>query len=137
MTGVQTCAFRSGLEAYEGRLWVDIWTTTPWTLPADDAVILHPEADYVAVVVDGRAEIMAEALVERCCARFGYESWELARQEDGDVWRRTGKDLARNRYKQPIFADQGEEGEFIYPLRSVSYTALQRLPGGFRLYSSV
>ena len=104
----------AGLEAYEGRLWVDIWTTTPWTLPADDAVILHPEADYVAVVVDGRAEIMAEALVERCCARFGYTGWELARQEDGDVWRRTGKDLARNRYKQPIFADQGEEGEFIY-----------------------
>ena len=49
-----------------------------------------------------------------CCARFGYKGWELARQEDGDVWRRTGKDLARNRYKQPIFADQGEEGEFIY-----------------------
>ena len=103
-----------GLEAYEGRLWVDIWTTTPWTLPADDAVILHPEADYVAVVVDGRAEIMAEALVEKDCEKFGYESFELARRADGEVWRMSGTDLCHNKYKQPIFGDQGVEGEFIY-----------------------
>jgi len=104
----------AGLEAYEGRLWVDIWTTTPWTLPADDAVILHPEASYVAVVVDGRCEILAEALVERDCAKFGYDSYELARTASGDVWRMTGEELCHNRYKQPIFGDQGVEGEFIY-----------------------
>jgi isoleucyl-tRNA synthetase len=103
-----------GLEAYKDNLWVDIWTTTPWTLPADDAVILHPEADYVAVVVDGRAEIMAEALVEKDCAKFGYESFELARCADGEVWRMTGEELCHNKYKQPIFGDQGVEGEFIY-----------------------
>ena len=104
----------AGLEAYEGNLWVDIWTTTPWTLPADDAVILHPEADYVAVVVDGRAELMAEALVEKDCAKFGYDSYELARRENGEVWRMTGEELCHNKYKQPIFGDQGVEGEFIY-----------------------
>ena len=104
----------AGLEAYKDNLWVDIWTTTPWTLPADDAVILHPEADYVAVVVDGRAEIMAEALVEKDCAKFGYESYELARRADGEVWRMTGEELCHNKYKQPIFGDQGVEGEFIY-----------------------
>ena len=104
----------AGLEAYADRLWVDIWTTTPWTLPADDAVILHPEADYVAVLVDGRAEIMAEALVERCCGKFGYESYELAKGADGEVWRMNGVDLCHNKYKQPIFGDQGVEGEFIY-----------------------
>ena len=104
----------AGLEAYEGNLWVDIWTTTPWTLPADDAVILHPEADYVAVLVDGRAELMAEALVEKDCARFGYESWELAKAGDGTAWRMNGAELCHNRYRQPIFGDQGVEGEFIY-----------------------
>ncbi len=103
-----------GLEAFKGRLWVDIWTTTPWTLPADDAVILHPEADYVAVVVDGRAEIMAEALVETCCAKFGYERYELARDASGAIWRTSGAELAHNRYRQPIFGDAGETGEFIY-----------------------
>ena len=104
----------AGLEAWEGRLWVDIWTTTPWTLPADDAVILHPEANYVALEVDGRAEIVAEALAARCCEKFGYGEPSLVTGADGQVWRATGEELAHNRYKQPIFGDQGETGEFIY-----------------------
>ncbi len=99
----------AGLEAWEGKLDVAIWTTTPWTLPADDAVILHPEADYVAVEYDGRAAIMAEALVEKLVAKFG---WEGAKVVDG--WKMTGTELQGNRYEQPIFADQGEEGVFIY-----------------------
>ena len=46
------------------KLGVLIWTTTPWTLPANVAVTLAPDADYVAVkFCDGEALIMAEALV--------------------------------------------------------------------------
>ena len=104
----------AGLEAWEGKLWVDIWTTTPWTLPADDIVILHPEADYVAVVHDGKAEIMAQALVEKDCEKFGYGEVELVRGADGEPWSMTGIELAHNKYKQPIFDDQGVEGEFVY-----------------------
>ena len=104
----------AGLEAWEGKLWVDIWTTTPWTLPADDIVILHPEADYVAVIHDGKAEIMARALVEKDCAKFGYGEVELVRGADGEPWSMTGIELAHNKYKQPIFGDQGVEGEFVY-----------------------
>ena len=99
----------TGLEAWEGRLDVAIWTTTPWTLPADDAVILHPEALYVAVEHDGRAIIMAEALAPKLIAKFG---WEDARVVEG--WKASGTQLAHNTYKQPIFGDQGVEGEFIY-----------------------
>ena len=104
----------AGLEEWAGRLYVDIWTTTPWTLPADDAVILHPEATYVALVHDCHAEIVAEALAGRLVEKFGYEGLELVRGEDGEPWRATGEQLAHNRYKQPIFGDQGETGEFIY-----------------------
>lgn len=104
----------AGLEAWEGKLWVDIWTTTPWTLPADDIVILHPEADYVAVVHDGKAEIMAQALVEKDCEKFGYGEVELVCGADGEPWSMTGIELAHNKYKQPIFGDQGVEGEFVY-----------------------
>ena len=103
-----------GLEAYAGKTFVDIWTTTPWTLPADDAVILHPDANYVAIQLEDRVEILAEALVEKCCIKFGYESYELIVGADGEVWRKTGTELAHNRYKQPIFGEQGEEGEFIF-----------------------
>lgn len=103
-----------GLEAYAGRIFVDIWTTTPWTLPADDAVILHPKANYNAIEVDGRIELLAESLVEKCTEKFGYQNWQLVRTSDGDPWHKTGAELVHNRYKQPIFGDQGEEGEFIY-----------------------
>ena len=103
-----------GLEAWAGRLWVDIWTTTPWTLPADDAVICHPEATYVALIHNDQAEIVAEALAERLVEKFGYGELELVRMENGEPWRATGEQLAHNRYKQPIFGDQGETGEFIY-----------------------
>ncbi|MDA0691650.1 MAG: isoleucine--tRNA ligase [Nitrospinae bacterium] len=37
-----------------------IWTTTPWTLPANLAVCLHPDFQYVAVAVDGQIYIVAE-----------------------------------------------------------------------------
>ena len=102
-----------GLEAWSGKLDVAIWTTTPWTLPADDAVILHPEAEYVAVEHDGRAIIMAKDLAEKCCAKFGWDC-QFVSGADGTVWSKTGTELAMNRYKQPIFGDQGEEGVFIY-----------------------
>ena len=36
------------------KLYVIIWTTTPWTLPASMAVAFHPEFEYVAVADDGR-----------------------------------------------------------------------------------
>ena len=104
----------AGLEAWEGRLNVAIWTTTPWTLPADDAVILHPEASYVAVEHDGLAYVFGETLWERCAAKFGWDDVALVCGADGEVWRATGTELAGNRYKQPIFGDQGEEGVFIY-----------------------
>lgn len=104
----------AGLEAYADNLWVDIWTTTPWTLPADDCVILHPEATYVGVLVDDRCELMAEALVKKCCEKFGYDSYELARDTQGNTWRATGTQLQGNTYLLPIFGEQGETGVFIY-----------------------
>lgn len=104
----------AGLEAYADNLWVDIWTTTPWTLPADDCVILHPEATYVGVLVDGRCELMAEALVKKCCEKFGYDSYELARDAQGNTWHATGTQLQGNTYLLPIFGEQGETGVFIY-----------------------
>ncbi len=50
----------SGKPAY-----VLIWTTTPWTLPANLAITLHPDFDYVAVAVDKEVWILAEGLLEQ------------------------------------------------------------------------
>ena len=51
-----------------------IWTTTPWTLPANLAIAFHPEFDYAAYDVDGRAVIVAEALAQRVVAGRGQRA---------------------------------------------------------------
>ncbi|MBN2232405.1 MAG: isoleucine--tRNA ligase [Deltaproteobacteria bacterium] len=50
------------------RVALVIWTTTPWTIPANLAVALHPDLDYVAVAVgDDEAYIVADGLREIFC----------------------------------------------------------------------
>src|SRR5436305_193833 len=48
-----------------------IWTTTPWTIPSNLALAFHPEFDYAAYDVDGRAVIMAEVLAPKVAAAVG------------------------------------------------------------------
>jgi len=51
--------------ALAGRdVTVLIWTTTPWTIPANLAIAFHPDVDYGAYEHEGRAVILAEALAE-------------------------------------------------------------------------
>ena len=63
----------------EGALSVVIWTTTPWTLPANQAVSLNPELEYVVVEgqfgENGNVErlILAEALLESAMERYGAD----------------------------------------------------------------
>ncbi|GIW43843.1 MAG: isoleucine--tRNA ligase [Candidatus Binatia bacterium] len=53
------------------QLSVVIWTTTPWTLPANLAVCLNPHLDYVALDVDGALYIVAERLADAFLAAIG------------------------------------------------------------------
>ena len=50
-----------------------IWTTTPWTLPANEAVSVHPEIAYVLVRAGNRVLILAEALADACLKRYGLD----------------------------------------------------------------
>jgi isoleucyl-tRNA synthetase len=55
-----------------------IWTTTPWTLPANLAVALHPDFTYAAVEsADGEVLILAKDLVERCMATFKRPAYRV------------------------------------------------------------
>ena len=67
-----------GCEQGEGPVAAVIWTTTPWTLPANQAVALHPELDYVLVQADTRFGpmrlLLAETLAESALARYGVEN---------------------------------------------------------------
>ena len=68
----------------EGPLSVPIWTTTPWTLPANLAVALNPDEEYLLLQVNGdngvERLLLAEALAESALQRYGMsESTLLAR----------------------------------------------------------
>jgi isoleucyl-tRNA synthetase len=59
---------------YDGEIAIPIWTTTPWTLPANMAVCLHPGLDYVLIEGRGRALLLAEELAARCAVRYGLDT---------------------------------------------------------------
>ncbi|WXU00672.1 MAG: Isoleucine--tRNA ligase [Catillopecten margaritatus gill symbiont] len=52
---------------------VVIWTTTPWTLPANEAVALHPELAYVLAEVGDEYLLLTQALAENALSRYGVE----------------------------------------------------------------
>ncbi|MBD3671749.1 MAG: isoleucine--tRNA ligase [Gammaproteobacteria bacterium] len=70
-------------EAGSGPISVVIWTTTPWTLPANQAVSLNPELDYAVVQCEGVAEhgperlVVAEALLKDVMARYEMEDYRV------------------------------------------------------------
>jgi isoleucyl-tRNA synthetase len=94
-----------------GRVGVLIWTTTPWTLPANVAVTLAPDADYVGVPVGDDVLVMAEALVPSVAALAGWESGNVVRGDDGEPVRVKGREIEGARYAQPVHT--GVEGVLI------------------------
>jgi isoleucyl-tRNA synthetase len=61
-----------------GPLAAVIWTTTPWTLPANQAVALNPELDYAVVQSEeGERLLLAEALMKDAMMRYGVERYRV------------------------------------------------------------
>ena len=75
-----------------------IWTTTPWTLPANRAISLHPELPYVLLDIGDKGRvIVAEALADRVLERWGLSAQHRSRAVDGQA-------LEGQRFQHP-FAD--------------------------------
>src|SRR5215467_8502244 len=80
---------RKRIPALAGRdVSVLIWTTTPWTIPSNLAVAFHPEFDYAAYEMEGRALIVAEALAERVSAAVQRPFGPPTAQFKGEVMER-------------------------------------------------
>lgn len=86
---------------------VVIWTTTPWTLPANAGVALLADADYIAVEAEGRLGIMAKALWEKVFHGVaGIEDACLYVPEGStEPWSVHGEELVDITYTHPIFSD--------------------------------
>lgn len=89
-----------------------IWTTTPWTLPANTAVSLAPDADYVMVRAAGSNLIMAQALVEKVAAIAEWEDYGLVEDFSGSPVSLKGRELCGLSYTCPIRQDL--KGTVIY-----------------------
>ena len=59
--------------APDGPIYAVIWTTTPWTIPANQALNVHPELAYVLVRTSRGHLVVAHELVEACLKRFALE----------------------------------------------------------------
>jgi isoleucyl-tRNA synthetase len=62
-----------------------IWTTTPWTLPSNLAMAVHPDVDYVTVEHDGEKYLLAEARVAAYARELGEDPPVLARVKGADL----------------------------------------------------
>ncbi len=61
-----------------------IWTTTPWTLPANQAIAVHNNLNYSLVVLDGTSIILAESLVEPTLKRYAIEDAKVIATTTGE-----------------------------------------------------
>jgi isoleucyl-tRNA synthetase len=83
-------------EGGSGPISAVIWTTTPWTLPANQAVALHPNFDYLLLEHKGERLLLAEALYESALQRYGADDATI-------VGRCQGADLEGLKLKHPFY----------------------------------
>ncbi|MGH9148095.1 MAG: isoleucine--tRNA ligase, partial [Vicinamibacterales bacterium] len=85
-----------------------IWTTTPWTIPSNLAVAFHPDFDYAAYQVEGRAVIVAEALAASVAQAVG-------KPFGSPIVRMKGAELERIRFQHPLYAraSLGVLGDYV------------------------
>ena len=85
-----------------------IWTTTPWTIPSNLAIAFHPEYDYGAYDVGGRAVIVAEQLAESVSRIVGRPFGQA-------IARLKGAQLEGINFRHPLYERDsvGVLGEYV------------------------
>ncbi|MCW5220226.1 isoleucine--tRNA ligase [Verminephrobacter aporrectodeae subsp. tuberculatae] len=84
-----------GLPALDRDAFAVIWTTTAWTIPANQALNLNPAIDYALVDVGARILLVAEPLVAACLARYGLSGQVIATTP--------GKNLDAIAFEHPLY----------------------------------
>ncbi len=82
-TPSQPSPFEGKGKAGEKPVYVIIWTTTPWTIPANLAIALHPDFTYATVDVGDEVYILAEGLLEEVMKKFGIKKYEVLEKFQG------------------------------------------------------
>ncbi len=79
----------------DGAAMAVIWTTTPWTIPSNQALNVHPDLVYALVATSRGHLVLAQELVDACLARFKLDGRIVATAK--------GAALERIRFRHPFY----------------------------------
>ncbi len=80
----------------QGRIYAVIWTTTPWTLPGNQALNVHPNHDYALVETERGLLIVANEILPSLPEKYGIRQWKV-------IGLAKGKALELIRFKHPFY----------------------------------
>jgi isoleucyl-tRNA synthetase len=104
-----------GLPALGKKAFAVIWTTTAWTIPANQALNAHPELDYALVDTPRGVLLLGASLVEKCLERYKLEGTVLATAK--------GEALRGQVFRHPLHGVDTAEGEYSYHRLAPLYLA--------------
>ncbi|MFP4392970.1 MAG: isoleucine--tRNA ligase [Desulfohalobiaceae bacterium] len=78
------------------KTFILIWTTTPWTIPGNMAVAVHPDFDYVLIQEGDNVYLLAEKLLQECTQKFGWQEAKI-------LQRIQGKNLEGYKARHPFY----------------------------------
>ncbi|WP_414052771.1 isoleucine--tRNA ligase [Macrococcus animalis] len=90
-----------GREVVESGVKFVIWTTTPWTIPANVAISVNPELTYVQVNVEGNSYIVAQALLDNVCDAIGWDKETIVIEKEFN-----GTELELIQTQHPLIEDR-------------------------------
>ena len=79
----------------DGKGWIVVWTTTPWTIPANQALNVHPDYSYDLIKTERGLLILASDLQGACLERYGLKGERVATCK--------GKQLERIGFRHPFY----------------------------------
>lgn len=87
---------KKGILKSDKDVYTIIWTTTPWTIPANMAVAVHPDNEYALVDTDDGIYVLAADLCEKAFETVGITDYRIIKKV-------TGSELEGIKFKHPIY----------------------------------
>ncbi|WOS96211.1 isoleucine--tRNA ligase [Nosocomiicoccus massiliensis] len=93
-----TFKVENGNDVIEKGVNLVIWTTTPWTIPSNLAIAVHPELNYVQFDYEGEAYVIAEELLDAYLEAVEWDKEKITRTKEFK-----GSEIERVEAKHPLF----------------------------------
>lgn len=110
----------------EENTYILIWTTTPWTIPANLAVCVHPEYVYAEIKIDDERLILAKDLLESIVKLAGIKEYEIVKEFYGN-------ELLGLKYEHPLRDEvpfhRAVDGKYVHAIISGTHVKLDEGTG--------